>query len=69
MQDIIRRLCIKIIENRTDKIRSTLEEHEKIKVKYVEARNSEKINAIEEQIKLDKEILRFMSNLHIAFLY
>ena len=69
MQEIIRRLCIKIIENRTEKIRNTLDEHEKIKAKYIKDRNYKKLMTIEEQIKLDKEILRFMSDLHIAFLY
>ena len=69
MYIIIRKICVKIIEERLKKIRQVLDEHEKMRTEYIKIGNYKKANEIESQIKLDKEILDFIGKLYIVFLY
>lgn len=69
MYIIIRKICVKIIEERMKKIRKVLDEHEKLSAEYIKVGNYKKANEIESQIKLDKEMLDFIGKLYIVFLY
>ena len=66
---IIRKICVKIIEERIKKIRKVLDRHEKMSTKYIKIGDIKKANEIKQQIKLEKESLEFMGNLYVAFLY
>lgn len=66
---IIRKICVKIIEERIKKIRQVLDRHEKMSNQYIKIGDIKKANEIKQQIKLDKESLEFMGKLYVTFLY
>lgn len=69
MYIIARKVCVKIIEERINKIRQTLDKHEKMRAEYIKVGNHRKANEMECQIKLDEKALEFICNLYVAFLY
>ena len=66
---IIRKICVKIIEERIKKIRQVLDRPEKMSNQYIKIGDIKKANEIKQQIKLDKESLEFMGKLYVTFLY